>query len=276
MKSIIHTLAVLALAITVFSCSDDQPAAVTGTDPLLHDAQYYPDTKGTFWRYRIDTTGSNGQTVRDVERRNARIGGSITLDSLTYTIQETEIIAGATSRYDTIYIRKDDRGVWMSSPSMQLLSLFGGFSGFSGFPKEFLIVPANLASESSWDIIRFDFTAIPLVQIYYHVTAAYLGRETIQTDTRTFRECARIRISLDARFPNPANPQDILNPLIIRDNAEFWLARPLGLVVGDGAESIFALLGGRVPFSLEKKRMHMEVLGFDIAQPPEPCAAGAK
>ena len=262
--------AALLLAALIASCSDD-PVTVTNTDPLLYDAQYYPTTKGSSWRYRVDTTGVSGQTMRDVERRTTRIGGMITLDSVRYAIQETEVKAGVNTTYDTVYVRKDEKGVWMSSPSLRLLSRLGGFQGFAGFPKEFLIVPANITTESNWDIIRFDFTAIPLVQIYYHVTASYLGRESIQTDYKTYKECARIRISVDARFPNPANPQDLLNPIIIRDNAEFWLARPLGLVVGDGSESVFSLLSGRIPFSLQKKRLHMEVMGLDIVQPADPC-----
>lgn len=253
------------------SCAGDDPVPVTSTEPLLHDAQFYPTTAGTFWRYRVDTTGADGRTVRDVERRTVRIGRTVTIDSTVYTVQETEIVAGVDSRYDTVYIRKDAAGVWLSSPSLRQLSVFAGIPGFPGFPKEFLVMPADPGTQANWDIIRFDFTPIPFVQIYYYVTAAYLGRETIQTDSHTYRECARIRISLNMRFPNPQNPQDILNPIIVRDDAEFWLARPLGLVVGDGAESIFTMLSGRIPFSLVRKRMHMEVLGMDIVQPPDPC-----
>ena len=270
MKNAVPILFAVVLISGFSSCNDTTVISGSG-QPFLFDQHFYPTEIGTFWNYRVDTTGQSGPTVRDVSRITARIRGSIVLDSLQYTVQENETISGANTTFDTLYIRKDGEGIHLSSPSLR--QGFGGpLSGFIGsFPKEFLILPANLESTSSWNIINFEFNQIPIFPIYFRVNASYLGKETVQTDFKTYKECARIRIDIDARFPNPQNPTDFLNPLIIKENASFWLARPLGLVVGDGSSLVFTLLSGQIPLSLTKRRVHQEVMGLEIVQPHDPC-----
>ncbi len=260
--------AVLLLAGILNSCSDD-PTIITGNAvPLMADAHYYPTEQGTFWKYRIDTTGEKGPTVRDVRRRTDRIQGMTRIDGLDYAVQVTEKTEGAFIEYDTLYVRKDAAGVHISSPQLRRFSGFGGIPGLPPFPKEYLLVPSQLGSQSSWDIVRFEFSPLPLVNIRVLVTAAFLGRETVQTDDRTFKECAKIRVTLNIEYPNPDNP---LFPVRINDAADFWLARPLGLVVGDGAQSIFTLIEGGIPLQQLKRRVHMEVIGMDIVQPAGIC-----
>ncbi|MDH7515159.1 MAG: hypothetical protein QHI48_04705 [Bacteroidota bacterium] len=266
---------ILSLACTAFlmtSCSDDTTVVTANAVPFLVDQQYYPTEEGTFWRYRVDTTGVTGPTVRDVSRKTSRMVGTIRIDSLVYAVQVNETVSGVTTTRDTVYIRKDAQGVHGSSPALRNFSGLGSIlPNFPSFPKEYLLIPADISSRSSWDILRFEYNQIPLIPIRFIVTASYLGRETIQTDDRSFRECAKIRVSLDIRLPNLQNPQDILNPIVIQEDADFWFSRPLGLVVGDGAQTIFTLLEGGLPFTPARRRVHMEVIGYEIVQPTGRC-----
>lgn len=261
----------LSIPFLIISCDDSTTVVTSNAQPLYADQQFYPMEEGTFWRYRIDTTGVTGPTVRDVGRVTSRIMGRITFDSLVYSVQTNETVMGISSTIDTVFVRKDDQGVFFSSPTLRSFSLFPGLPGFSGFPKEYLILPKDPSARPNWVLINFEFNQIPFFPIYFRVTASYLGRETIQTDFRTFKNCARVKIDIDARLPNPANPQDIFNPLIIRENASFWFAQPLGLVVGDGNEAIFTLLNGRIPIGILQRRIHQEVIGLEIVQPPDTC-----
>lgn len=264
----------LPTLLCIMSC-DNTTSVVTGdAKPFYSDQQYYPTEEGTFWRYRIDTTGATGGTVRDVGRRTSRIFGKTLLDSVEYTIQMDETIKGITTTYDTLYVRKSDQGVFFTSPQLRAM---GGLSALLGaFPKEIQIIPPSLESSSSWSILNFEYTQIPFFPIYFRVTAAYLNKESIQLDYGTFKDCIKIRVTVDARFPNPQDPTNILNPLVINESASFWLSRPLGLVAGDGAEVVFALMQGKLPLSIAQRRMHQELIGYDIVQPSGTCPGGPR
>jgi hypothetical protein len=259
----------------VWAACNDAPTVVSGdAKTFLADQHYYPSDEGTFWRYRIDTTGVSGGTIRDVGRRTARMFGKIRIDSLDYAVQTNETVSGITTTNDNVYIRHSDQGVFLSSPQLQD---FGRVIPFlSSFPKEIQIIPASLETSTSWSILNFEFTQIPLFPIYFRVTAAYLNRESVQIDMGTFRDCIKIRVDIDARFPNPQTPQDLLNPLIIKESANFWLSRPIGLVMGDGSEVVFSLLEGRLPLNIPRRRMHQELLGYDIVQPNGSCPGGPR
>jgi hypothetical protein len=273
-------LALLAFTLLVASCTQkEDPVSSTG-ERVLADAQYYPTLPETVWHYRVDSTGADKKLVRDAYRVNTRVtGGTFVNNDTVYAVQVNETVKPTGSTYDTLYIRKDDRGVFMSSPVLRGFSLLGQFPQLgqflSGdFPKEFMILPLHPEYVTNWDILRFDLTGIPIIQVYFHVTAQYMGRENVTTSAGVYKDCAKVRISIDATFPNPADPTNILNPIRIRDNADFWMARPLGIVVGDGAESIFLLMNGRIPLSLtpSTKKLRMEVLDMSIAQPSGACA----
>jgi len=273
MRNLIVLLPAVA-ALLLFSC-DDAPTVVNSGDRIFYSDQgYYPTEENTFWRYRIDTTGVSGLTMRDVIRRTSRIFGRINIDSLEYTLQINENVGGVNTTYDTLYIRKTESGVYLSSPQLQTFSRFGSFLG--DFPKEVLLIPASLSSASTWNIINYQFDQIPFFPIYFRVSASFLNKESIQLDLTTFKECIKIRVDIDARLPNLQNPQDFLNPTIIKESANFWLSRPLGLVAGDGSEVVFVLLQGRIPLALVKRRMHQELIGFDIIQPKSECPGGPR
>ncbi len=263
-------LPALLLTLALGSCSKSPVSS--GGEPIYADQQYYPTLKGTFWTYRIDTTGSDGRTVRDVQRQTSRIIGSMEGDSGIYAVQVNEVSAGVDVTFDTLYIRKSGRGVHFTSPALRA-GLLPNLPGIGSFPSELLLVPFPLEETygTTWSILNFEFNQIPLFPIYIRVKAAFIGYETVTTDTRTFKNCARILVTIDARFPNLQNPQDLLNPTIIKENASFWLCRPLGLVMGDGSSLLFALLGGRLPFTLQRRRVHQELLNCDIVQPKDPC-----
>jgi hypothetical protein len=266
--------ALLSFTLLVASCTQKEDPVSTTGERVLVDAQYYPTLPETVWQYRMDSTGADRKTVRDVYRVEARLTGETFVSNDTlYAVQLNETVKPSGSTFDTLYVRKDDRGVFMSSPPLRGFSLLSQF-GLGNFPKEFMILPLHPEYVTVWDIIRFDFTQIPLLNIHFYVTAQYMGREAVTTSAGVFKDCAKVRISVDAVFPNPQNPTDILNPIRIRDNADFWMARPLGIVVGDGAESIFLLMNGRIPLSLggSTKKLRMEVLDMSIAQPTGPCA----
>lgn len=260
----------LALVLLASCGEDSAPVVSADAQKLYADQKYYPFIDGTFWRYRVDTTGESGVTVRDVARRYVRISGTKIVDTLVYTVQSTETTEGIRTTFDTLYLRRTSTGVYASSPMLRNFSLPAPLPDI-GFPKEVLLIPDPLESTPSWSIVNFEYNQIPFIPIHFRISGAYLGLETVQTDFMLFKQCARIRIDLDVRLPNLEDPTDILHPTIIRETASFWFARPLGLVAADGSEIVFTLFAGRIPLNLPQRRVHQEVLGFDIIQPKTPC-----
>lgn len=279
MRSAVPSVLSLALVVLLSSCSDSPSSAST---LLVADQQYYPVTPGSQWTYRIDSVGTSGVLVRDVERRTVRIGGTLRIADTAWTIQSTETTAGATTTRDTTYVRKSDIGLFFSSPALQAAGQLPGLFGGVSIPRELLVLPTAAREGDSWEIYRITFSLpnIPLLQYYIKVDADHLGTETVTTDRDVWRNCARIRMRVDILLPNPTDPTNILNPLRIRAEASFWFIRPFGLVMGDGSELVFRLVRGNPLAILQAifagssttgRRLHQEVLTMDVRQPDDPC-----
>jgi hypothetical protein len=263
----------LALVAVLAGCTDDAPTASPNAVPFYADQQYYPTEQGTTWTYRIDTISSRGQVTADVRRRTCRITGPKRVDSVDYVVQVNETARQDTLTVDTVYIRKDGNGVFLSSPQLRLLSQAPVIPQLPiSFPKEILVLPQYVQPGLGWNILNIEINLIPLFPMYFRVNAVFVAREDLHLDGATYRNCAKVRIDIDARFPNPQNPQDILNPLIIKESAYFWLTRPFGLVAGDGSDAVFALLRGQIPITLgASTHVRHEVIGMNIVQPSASC-----
>lgn len=270
MRHLAAATCLAACALLFAACAGDDPVASNAGSEIFVDQGFYPTEIGSTWHYRIDTTGATGGVKKDVARRTATIVGTTVIDTTTWAVQAIETVQGGTSTIDTLFVRKGADGVYLSSPTLRSFALVPGLP-IGNFPKEFLVLPYLIVPNLSWELINFEFTGIPLIQIYFRVKATYLGVQNVATEARTFKDCARIRIDIDARFPNPENPTDILNPLVIKENAVFAMTRPFGLVMADGSEAVLELLRGRIPFGFARRTAHQEVLTFDVVQPGDGC-----
>lgn len=262
----------LFLVLLVTACTDDPPAVSMQGDPILADMQYYPLVQGSAWQYRIDTTGSSG-TATGVGQVQSVIVGTYEADDFTYTVQLNRMIMGGVAEDDTVYVRKAEDGVRMSSPGLQQIGQLTEILGLpiGDLPTEFLAVPYAGGFQASWDILNIEYNQIPFFPIYYRVKGEYRGIKDVETDMRTYRDCAHVVISIEAQLPNLEDPTNILNPLRINESASFWFTRPHGLVVADGSNAIFALLRGGIPLSDTFGRTRQEVIDMDIVQPDPLC-----
>jgi hypothetical protein len=252
-------------------CAEEAPTAASGDLPFYADQQYYPTENGTTWTYRIDTISARGVVTSDIGRRLCRIVGPLRVDSTDYVLQVNEN-TGAQAGVDSIYIRKDADGVFLSSPQMQTLGQLAVLQQLGiVIPKEFLVVPQNVLPGLSWSIVNIEYNQIPIFPIWFRVHATYLTREDVQLGGARYKGCAKVRMDISARFPNPENPSDFLNPLLIEQTATFWLSKPFGIVAGDGSESVFTMLRGQLPLTQSATHMRHEVIGMNIVQPQVPC-----
>lgn len=269
MKPTVSILAVAFAALFIFACSEDNSVVNPNATRLVADQDYYPRETGTFWLYRFDTTGVTGPTVKDVYRRKSTIRGKYRLNGVEYAVQENETTRGIETTYDTIFVRKGDNGIHATSFTLQTLADFLGLTGLGiDIPKEILLIPLDAEPGTSWSIFSFEYDLI--VTFYFRVTARFEGTESVVTDNRTYKNCARIRVDLEALLPFP-NP---LTPTRINETGRFWFIKPGGLVVGDGSQIIFDILEGGFPniLNIPKRRVHQEVIAMDIVQPNDSCA----
>ncbi|MDX9759753.1 MAG: hypothetical protein RBU27_11385 [Bacteroidota bacterium] len=268
-----HSILVLtAIAVVLFAaCAEDAPTVRTTGAALLADAGYYPTLPDSRWEYRIDSTrGGVTQTGAAIVR--ARTIGVFANDSVEYRIQVNEIIRGTAVEYDTLYARKAEEGVRLSSPGLQTFSNLPNLPGLQigEIPRDFLVVPYT-SFLGTWDILSIEFNQIPLLSIYFRVKGRNLGIADARTDLRTFRQCARVQLIVEAQFPNPQNPTDFLNPVRLNETADFYFTRPQGLVLAEGSAAIFRLLRGDIPLDRSYARVRQEVTAMDIAQPDPFC-----
>lgn len=253
------------LLLVVAACTDDPPALSTGGSPVYVDMAYFPLVQGSGWQYRVDTTG-NGTTRKGVAQIQSAITGTRMVNDIEYTVQVNRIITGSGISDDTLYVRRTAEGVMMSSPGLLQLSSISLIPGLpvEDIPTEFLAVPAPGRAVGEWEIFNFEFNQIPLFVVYYRIKGRYRGIEDVETDQRTYRDCARVSIEIEAQFPNPDN---ILVPIRLNESADFYYTRPHGLVVADGSSAIFTLLRGGLPLDLTYGSVRQEVIDFDIPQP---------
>jgi hypothetical protein len=133
-------------------------------------------------------------------------------------------------------------------------------------------MPFNPGFQATWDIITIEFNQIPLFPIYFRVKGRYLGTGDVQTQRGTLKQCAHTVITIEARFPNPEDPTNILNPLLINEKADFWFTRPYGLALIDGSEAVFILLRGGLPLQRNFAKMRQELTDMNIVQPSPVCS----
>lgn len=261
-----------ALLLLFAGCAEDAPTVSDSGATLLADAGYYPMLPESRWLYRIDSI-RGGQTQSGVaEIRALTLPMVFANDSVEYRVQVNEVRSGATVEYDTLYVRKGEDGVRLSSPGLQALSGIPAIPGIniSEIPRDFLIVPYT-TFQGSWDIFNLEFSPIPLLTIYFRVKGSYRGLTDVTTTMRTFRQCARVQLTFEALFPNPQNPTDFLNPIRLNETADFYFTRPQGLVLAEGSAAVFRLLRGDLPLDRTYARVRQEVTDLAITQPDPFC-----
>lgn len=268
-----HSVAVLSIvAVLLFAaCTEDAPTVQNTGVALMADAGYYPTLPDSRWEYRIDST-RGGVTQRGVATVRARTLGVFANDSVEYRVQVNEIIRGSDIEFDTVYARKAAEGVRLSSPGLQTFSNLPSLPGLQigEIPRDFLVVPYT-SFLGTWDILSIEFNQIPLLSIYFRVKGKNLGIADAQTDLRTFRQCARVQLIIEAQFPNPQNPTDFLNPIRLNETADFYFTRPQGLVLAEGSAAVFRLLRGDIPLDRNYARVRQEVTAMEIVQPDPFC-----
>ncbi len=264
-------LSLFAAALLCTACVDEAPPVSTSGVQLFADAGYYPLLAETVWEYRIDSI--RGNTVqKGVAAVRSTIEGNFRNDSVEYRVQVNEVSSGATVEYDTIYVRKAEEGVRLSSPGLQTLSGLPSIPGLSlgDIPRDFIVVPYT-TFQGTWEILNIEFSPIPLLSIYFRVKGRNLGTSDAITDLRTFRGCAHMQIVVEAQFPDPANPTDFLNPIRLNETADFYFTRPQGLVLAEGSAAVFRILRGSIPLDRTYPRVRQEVTSMTIAQPDPFC-----
>jgi hypothetical protein len=275
-----HVLLILTAALLCLlwsNCSKETSIVTASSGVLVADMRYYPTFPETVWRYRIDTTSPGGGMVINTAQRVSRITGTQDYNGLRYTVQVDENTDANGVTFDTLFVRKSDSGLYVTSPALRTLGRLPGFPGLNiSIPSEFLLFPYPLETAGSWQLIDIEFNQIPLFPIYVRVNASRLGRESAVTSAMTFKDCQKVQFRVDARLPNPQDPTNFLNPLVIREDATFYFARPLGLVMGDGSQLLFTLLTGQIPTTQSRKRVHAEATFLDIVQPNDPCGNRGK
>jgi hypothetical protein len=268
-------LAVFCMGCLLSACSEGDPETPPDAKIFYADQQYYPTGDGTRWSYRIDTISAANQTTKDVSRKYCWIVGPRDIDTtggtVRYVLQVNDVKTGTSTTRDSLYIRKNSGGVYVSSPQLLLLAQIPLLAQFGiSFPKEFLILPQYVQPGLSWSILNLEFNQIPLYPIWFRVNATYLAKETLKLDSMTVKDCAKIKLDIDARFPN-IQDQNPLNPLLIKESATFWLSRPFGLVAGDGSEAVFLMLSGQLPLTTVSRHVRHELTHLELPMSAGDC-----
>ncbi len=261
----------LFAALLFAACAEDAPTVNTEGVTLMADAGYYPTLPECTWEYRVDSIRA-GVTQKGIATVRAYTRGLFANDSVEYRVQVNEVSKGTSVEYDTVYVRKAAEGVRLSSPGLQSLSGLPSLPGFSigDIPRDFLVVPyTNFLG--NWDILNIEFNQIPLITIYFRVKGRNLGVSDAVTDMGTFHDCAHVQLIIEAQFPNPQNPTDILNPIRLNETADFYFTHPQGLVLAEGSAAVFRILRGSIPLDRTYARVRQEITAMSIVQPDPFC-----
>ena len=256
----------------LIACSEDDPVTPENPTVLQADQQYYPLLRGSEWQYRFDTTGTDGMPMTGVYLQTSRIEGTREIDGIVYTVQVNETDNGTDVFTDSLFFRKTGEGLYATTATLRFASLFPGLPNLPiDIPEEIAILQYPLETVRDWMIFEFEFRPIPFFAYYFRIEALNRGTETYQGEWKTYYDCRKIRITADAVLPNPEDPTNFLDPLVINETADFWFLPTGGLVAGDGSALIFALLQGRGELTFSQATVHQELLGMNIVQPADTC-----
>jgi len=212
-------IAFLLVILLFYSCRETTPVDQIETK---EPPNYYPLTKGSYWIYSIDTSDANGENFGIFGTRKSTIAGFDTLLNKKYALQVDTIITPTATAVDTIYIRKDDFGLYIFTPPLNLSSLII----IPAHELKLLPYPLESLTTLSWVIYdtTFYLGTIPIARL--NLTGQLIGYENIQVPAGNFY-CVKINIIAKGFI---VNPQNILQPYQFNLSGLLWLNKEVGLI----------------------------------------------
>jgi len=235
-KLLIKIQIVLVALFLVYSCMDDKS---TNPDNQTENANYFPNTEGSFYKYEIIRSDSGSNTSEG--NRIINFDGDSLIQRTRYQIQIDTTKANSQSTFSVSYFRTTDTGVFY----------FVDTTGFSSLIPDSLRSSIDLQTEmrlflfpfisgNSWTVYRVSYDMNN--QFGYNIinfSAKYFNDEEVQMNLNGIPEMLntkKVEYLLSIQTDPESQPQYY--------EANFWLADNIGIVKMEGSSVILGIFSG--------------------------------
>jgi hypothetical protein len=224
------------------SSSTENPT--TGT--VVADASYYPAGDGTYYKYNVDKTDSDG--TQSTGERTTHYTGTQLIANATYQIQVDSINISGIATTSLSYFRKSDTGVFFFLDTTGLVTSTPGlipYLQYLTFDSEMKLLILPVSDNSSWSVFKMTINATGFSFSPVEVTTAYDGKETLTLNLNSGNvdvETVRLKFNLKVQTDISKPPQSY--------SAYCWLAKDIGFVKWEGNGTIIgAFTGNGIDFA---------------------------
>lgn len=221
----------------------------TTTEPPPPDTEnYFPNNNGNYYKYNIERTDSNN--VKTVGTRSSTYQGSKVLSGVTYQIQVDTLTVSGFSTTSESYFRKTDLGVYFFIDTTGLSETIPDtLLQYMTMDNELAVLSFPVQTGRNWSVFKMTLQYGPLTFTIIDVQASYMDKEnvTILVPGEENKEAYKIKYTLTLNIPNPQNP---LQTIVSKFEADAWIAGNIGIVKWEGNGTILnAFAGGGISFA---------------------------
>ena len=221
-----------------YYCSEDNSI---NQPPDQNKPNYFPDSEGSFYKYEIVETDSNG--LLSIGFRNVYYMEDTVINRTPYQKQKDSVQSNGQNSITESYFRTTGTGVFYFVDTTGIINLFpDSILSSIDLQSEMRAFLFPLASGNSWPVYRIsiildEFANYNIVDF----TGKYLNDEPLQLNLNGELKLLDTK-KIEYNFLIQTDPAE--EPVIFRANS--WLAEDIGVVKREGNSLILGLLSGSV------------------------------
>ncbi len=258
MNSLFNLLSfVLVGLLFVYSCTEDNSTNPSDDD---NPPVYFPDSEGTFYRYEIIETDTNGVISTGI--RNVVYLGDTLVNNTRYKLQVDSIQTNLQISVSSSYFRTTETGVFYFVDTTGFTStLPDSLQSSVELQDEMRAYLFPLSAGTFWPVYRIsievnEFLSFNLVDI----TGKFISDETLILELSDESQTVNTK-KVEIVFKLQTGETDS----VITFNANTWLAEDIGTVKMEGSTVVLSLIsGGGLDLSDISKTTTQNLIDYDV------------
>ena len=234
------------------------------TQPTQQDnANYFPNTNLTYYKYNISLTNSLG-TV-NTGTKSTTFAGTSFVGGITYQNQIDSLNTGGIISTNSSFFRKTGAGVYYFLDTTGISTLVPSqYLLYLTFSTELRVLASPLSDGLNWQAFKLGVAI--LNYNFIDVEAAYLGKENVPlnlTSGQVNLSAAKFQYVMTLQFPNPNNP---LGPSTKSSFTAYgWFVENIGPVKWQGNAAILnGFSGGGINLGDTTTTVTQSLTGYSI------------
>ena len=202
---------------------------------------YFPLPNNTVYKYSVDSV-STENVYFNIGTKTVTFGPEVVVAGTPYYNQNEETnYTGGDLVTQKAKVRKTERGLYYYIDTSGMSALIPDtLKPFVQIDREVIAMSLPFFQGQSWSAFKFNVAIIPLI----NVTATYVGSAVYNNDVEGLPSRVNaeiIKYELRITIPDLGS-----GPVTLNYTGEVWYSEELGVVMREGDQFLFQLLGGGV------------------------------